>query len=220
MTLDPGTRLGQYEIRAAIGSGGMGEVYRARDARLGRDVAIKILSRHMQRDRDALIRFEREARAVSALNHPHILTIHEISKARLKGERWATPFIVMEFIDGETLRARFNRNIGTATHLAQLAQVADALAKAHAAGIVHRDLKPENIMVNSDGYAKVLDFGLAKLMERHGDVENDVTTHYRTSDGLVVGTTGYMSPEQVHGRDVDPRSDVFSFGCILYETVC
>ncbi len=196
----------------------MGDVYLARDTRLDRNVAIKVLPRHLQQDDDARARFSREAKAISSLNHPHILTIYEVGKARIRGEWRATHYIVMEFVDGDTLRNVMTREHDSGVIFEYLAQAADALAKAHSAGIVHRDLKPENIMVSADGYVKVLDFGLAKIVTSEAGVDA-VTARFQTQEGMVMGTVGYMSPEQVQGRPVDQRSDIFSFGCILYEVV-
>ncbi|HWW61797.1 MAG TPA: protein kinase, partial [Thermoanaerobaculia bacterium] len=204
-----------------LGSGGMGEVYRARDTRLGRDVALKLLPVHMQQDEEALARFQREAKIISGLSHPHILTIHEVGKARLKGSRRATHYMVMEFIDGRTLREVMAQESDGRKMLDYLAQVADALQKAHSAGIVHRDLKPENVMVTRDGYAKVLDFGLAKMVSTWVDETKDEadTARFQTQQGIVIGTIGYMSPEQVQGKAIDHRSDIFSFGCMVYEVL-
>jgi eukaryotic-like serine/threonine-protein kinase len=213
LTLSPGTRLGAYEVLSPLGAGGMGEVYRARDTRLGREVALKVLPEALARDRERLSRFEQEARAASALNHPNIVTIHEIGR---EGE---TAFIAMELVDGKTLRelelagAMPVRKILNVT-----SQVAEGLAKAHAAGIVHRDLKPENVMVSKDGFVKVLDFGLAKLVEpQSGEVSAMPTLAPQTTAGTVLGTVGYMSPEQASGEQVDYRSDQFSLGSMLYE---
>jgi serine/threonine protein kinase/tetratricopeptide (TPR) repeat protein len=218
-----GTKLGHYEVVAPLGSGGMGEVYRARDSRLGREVAIKVLPKHLQQDEDARARFEREAKVISGLNHPHILTIHEVGKARVPGTWRSTHYMVTELIDGMTLRDLMSGESDGRKLIEYLAQVADALQKAHNAGIVHRDLKPENIMVSSDGYAKVLDFGLAKFVGSWvgGDRDEDrsATERFQTQQGVVIGTLGYMSPEQVQGKPLDNRSDVFSFGCILYEVL-
>ncbi len=216
MPLEAGTRLGPYEIVQVLGAGGMGEVYRARDPRLARDVAIKVLAPHLAQDRDALARFEREAKTASALNHPHIVHIYEIGEAATSSG--AVHYIAMELVEGETLRARLKAGARINTLLEPLAQAADALARAHKEGIVHRDLKPENVMITADGYPKILDFGLAKLQEPAADSESPtpaVAGHTRT--GTVLGTPGYMSPEQVHGKPADQRSDIFSFGCILYE---
>src|SRR5712691_6035115 len=198
----------------------MGEVYRARDPRLNRSIAIKVLSAQRSATRESLARFEREARAASALNHPHILHVYDIGSATLSDES-EVHYIAMELIDGETLRRKFERRVPFHELLEPLIDVAEALAKAHAAGIIHRDLKPENIMIAKDGYAKVLDFGLAKLTERKEVAEGGTSaltaTQEKTREGAVMGTVGYMSPEQVQGRVVDHRSDMFSFGCILYE---
>ena len=213
MSLAAGERLGHYEIRALLGSGGMGDVYRARDLTLQRDVALKLLPADLAHDPDRLRRFEQEARAASALNHPAIVAVYELGHA---GDR---PFISMELVEGQTLRALLAGPRLTprrALHIA--AQVADALAKAHAAGIVHRDLKPENLMVSADGYAKILDFGLAKLVDPgEGHSRLPTSLNQGTQPGIVMGTVGYMSPEQASGRPVDSRSDQFSLGVVLYE---
>ncbi|HEX7155060.1 MAG TPA: protein kinase [Thermoanaerobaculia bacterium] len=229
MTIETGTRIGRYEVVSPIGSGGMGEVYLARDTRLERDVAIKLLPPHLQQDEDSLQRFEREAKIISGLNHPHILTIHEVGKVRLRGNWRATHYMVTEFIDGVTLRELMQRENEGRRMIDFLAQVAEALQKAHNAGIVHRDLKPENIMITNDGYAKVLDFGLAKVYgswfnstrSKPVPLDDDVaqTERFQTQQGTVIGTVGYMSPEQVQGKIIDHRSDIFSFGCILYEVL-
>jgi serine/threonine protein kinase/tetratricopeptide (TPR) repeat protein len=216
MTLTPGTRLGSYEITSLLGSGGMGQVYRAKDLKLGRDVAIKVLREDFASDPDRLRRFEQEARSASALNHPNIITIHDIGK---HGE---TPYIAMEFVEGKTLREMLTDGPLPTKKLLQLAtQIAEGLAKAHSAGIVHRDLKPENLMVSSDGYVKILDFGLAKLLPEavnYGSEDTTITKEL-TRAGVILGTIGYMSPEQASGRPLDHRSDQFSFGSILYEMV-
>src|SRR5512147_600383 len=214
MSLAPGTRVGPYEIQAPLGAGGMGEVYRARDARLGRDVAIKVLPSALSADGDRLKRFEKEARAASSLNHPNIVTIHDIV------ESGGTSFIAMEMVEGQTLRELLaDGPLPTKRLLAVAAQVADGLAKAHAAGIVHRDLKPENVMVTRDGFVKILDFGLAKLTqpEELGEKTQAPTMSGETAAGIVMGTVGYMSPEQATGKPLDFRSDHFSFGSIVYE---
>ena len=213
-----GTRLGVYEIVEPIGSGGMGEVYRARDERLDRSVAIKILTTDSA-TRDRIARFEREARAASGLNHPHILHVYDVGASRVSEDSEPIHYIAMELIEGETLRAKLERRAEFRQLVEPLIDVAEALATAHAAGIVHRDLKPENIMVSRDGYAKVLDFGLAKLIDREPSADAATQTLARTATGVVLGTIGYMSPEQVEGREVDARSDIFSFGCILYEAL-
>jgi serine/threonine-protein kinase len=194
--LAPGRRVGPYEIVAPLGSGGMGEVYRARDTRLDRDVAIKVLPAPFAADADRLRRFEAEARAIAALNHPHICQLHDIGPG----------YLVLEYIEGEPLHGPMA--VEPAWRLAL--QIVSALEAAHRRGILHRDLKPANIMVTPEGMAKLLDFGLAKLM----NLDADVT---RTQDGTVVGTAGYMSPEQAQGQSLDARSDVFSFGAVLYE---
>jgi Tol biopolymer transport system component/predicted Ser/Thr protein kinase len=209
-----GTRLGPYEILAPLGAGGMGEVYRARDPRLGREVAVKVLPAAVSSDPDRLKRFEKEARSASALNHPNIVTIHDI------GESGGTSYIAMEMVDGQTLREVLAEGaLPPKRLLAIAAQVADGLAKAHGAGIVHRDLKPENIMVTKDGFVKILDFGLAKLTqpEDSSGATASPTVSGGTEPGIVMGTIGYMSPEQALGKALDFRSDQFSFGSILYE---
>ncbi|HEV8660408.1 MAG TPA: protein kinase [Thermoanaerobaculia bacterium] len=211
--LAPGTMLSRYRVESLLGSGGMGEVYKARDESLERPVAIKILRSDVTRDENRVRRFVQEAKTASSLNHPHIVHVYEI------GVSDSTHFIAMEYVEGSTLRDHL-RTDGTARLLTLLAQVADALAKAHAAGVVHRDLKPENILVTSDGYAKIADFGLAKLLDRKDASAISVTVDkVATKEGVAVGTIGYMSPEQVQGGRVDERSDIFSFGCILYEAV-
>jgi Tol biopolymer transport system component len=214
MTLAPGTRLGTYEILSPLGAGGMGEVYRARDARLGREVAIKVLPAERAADPDRRRRFEQEARSASALNHPNILTIHEI------GTEGEITYIAMELVEGRTVRELVASGpLPTRKLLDVAAQTAEGLSKAHAAGIVHRDLKPENLMVSRDGYVKILDFGLAKLAEPDANEASTIQTAagLPTEPGTVLGTAGYMSPEQAAGRTVDFHSDQFAFGSILYE---
>src|SRR6266508_3895523 len=230
MSVSAGSKLGPYEVLAPLGAGGMGEVYRAKDARLGRDVALKVLPTDVGRDADRRSRFEQEARAASALAHPNIVTVYDV------GESDSTVWIAMELVEGRTVRdllasgplpARRALEIGT--------QVAEGLAAAHAAGIVHRDLKPENLILSRDGYVKILDFGLAKLTsERPLDAagreqaaasgypmvglnQTAISTVLGTEPGIVMGTVGYMSPEQAAGQPLDFRSDQFSFGSILYE---
>jgi len=211
--LSPGTRFGNYEILQRLGSGGMGEVYRARDTRLDREVAIKAISLDRHSHPEALSRFEREARSACALNHPNIVTIYEL------GQVEGTHYIAMELVDGETLRGLLTRGpIPFRKAVAIAVQVADALVKAHEIGLVHRDLKPENLMVTSDGAAKVLDFGLAKLRVIKHMPSSDASTTL-TEEGTVMGTVGYMSPEQATGQEVDFRSDQFSLGAVLYEMV-
>ncbi len=211
MTLALGTRIGPFEIVSAVGAGGMGEIYRARDARLSRDVALKVLPAECATDGVRLGRFAQEARAASALNHPNIVTIFEI------GDSDSTPYIAMEFVDGRTLRALIGgAPLTLRTALQVSSQLADGLAKAHEAGIVHRDLKPDNVMVTRDGFVKILDFGVAKLAGGLQGGEAGPFSHL-TDTGFVVGTTSYMSPEQAAGKPVDGRSDQFSLGLILYE---
>ena len=216
--LQPGTRVGVYEIVSSIGSGGMGVIYRARDLRLNRDVALKMLGEAAVTNPDAVSRFRFEAQAASALNHPHILTIYDIGET--SGE---TPqrFIAMEYIAGETLRARIAKRREPAETLDLLIQIAEGLAKAHEAEIVHRDLKPDNIMITADGYAKILDFGLAKLTDARR-VDPDATTDSApsTKPGAIIGTPHYMSPEQIRGAEIDQRSDIFAFGAVAYEALC
>jgi eukaryotic-like serine/threonine-protein kinase len=214
MAVSTGTKLGPYEILAPIGAGGMGEVYRAKDPRLGREVAIKVLPASFSQDADRLKRFEQEARSASALNHPNIVTIHEI------GSFEGASYIAMELVDGLSLREMLASGpLPTKKLLDVAVQVADALAKAHGAGIVHRDLKPENVVVSKDGFAKLLDFGLAKTFAAPTGEASGAPTiaPQETQPGTVMGTVGYMSPEQASGRPVDFRSDQFAFGSILYE---
>ena len=209
MNLAPDSRLGPYEIASLIGAGGMGEVYRARDSRLGRDVAIKVLPPAFAADPDRLQRFEQEARATAALNDPNIVAIYDV------GAFDGRPFVVTELLDGETLRAALGGGaLPLRKALAYGQQIARALAAAHRRGIVHRDLKPENVFVTRDGLVKLLDFGLAKLIEGAGGRHSAVST---TAVGLILGTVGYMSPEQAKGEPADHRSDIFSFGTVLYE---
>jgi len=213
MALTSGTKLGPYEIQSPLGAGGMGEVYRTRDTRLDREVAIKVLPVGFARDPERLRRFQQEAQAAAALNHPNILAVHDFA------EHEGSPYMVTEFLEGETLRERLRPGtlpVRKATEYAE--QVARGLAAAHEKGIVHRDLKPENIFVTRDGRVKILDFGLAKLTRPEGTVPSDAATPAsQTEPGMVMGTVGYMSPEQVKGQNADHRSDLFSFGAILYE---
>jgi predicted Ser/Thr protein kinase len=212
--LENAARLGPYEILAPLGAGGMGEVYRARDTRLSREVAIKVLPAELSGGPDRLKRFEREARAASSLNHPNVVTIYEI------GESGGVCFIAMELVEGRTLRSLLAEGpIATKRLLAIAAQIADALGRAHGAGIVHRDLKPENVMITESGLVKVLDFGLAKLSEPLGPTSDtkSPTASAGTAAGVLLGTVGYMSPEQARGDPADFRSDQFSFGAVLYE---
>ena len=215
MTLSSGTKLGRYEIRSKIGEGGMGEVYLALDTELNRTVALKILPEILASNEQRLGRFIQEAKAVSALNHPHILTIHEI------GSTGATRFIATEFIDGDTLRQRIRSGSLKLNDVLEIAiQTTSAVAAAHAAGIIHRDIKPENIMVRRDGYVKVLDFGLAKLTDSSpwtADSNAPTQAYLNTREGVVMGTACYMSPEQAKGIDLDGRTDLWSLGVVLYE---
>jgi serine/threonine protein kinase/Tol biopolymer transport system component len=213
MPLPPGRRLGPYEILSAIGAGGMGEVYKARDSRLGRDVAIKILPPEVAGDPNRLSRFEQEARAVAALNHSNILALHDI------GLDQGVSFIVTELLDGRTLRQLLDdERLAVSRAIDIGAQIADGLAAAHGRGMVHRDIKPENIYVTIEGRAKILDFGLAKTVESSPD-RVEAPTRPATAPFTVLGTVGYMAPEQVRGQPVDHRADLFSFGAVLYEMV-
>jgi serine/threonine protein kinase/Tol biopolymer transport system component len=230
--LPDGTCVGPYRIRSLIASGGMGDVYRAHDERLGRDVALKVLPTGLTDDRERLERFAQEAKSASALNHPHIVVIYEIGQARpsfvvesmdQRQRPDEVHFIAMELVEGETLREFLVAQPPLARRLEILAQTAEGLGKAHAAGIVHRDLKPDNVMVSIEGYAKVVDFGLAKLVEPANGWNplgaDSPTMKALTAQGELIGTAGYMSPEQILGKVIDQRSDIFSFGCIIYETV-
>jgi serine/threonine protein kinase/Tol biopolymer transport system component len=206
--------LGRYQVLDLLGRGGMGEVYRARDASLGRDLAIKILPPDLTRDRSRVERFMQEARAASALNHPHLISIYEIGTDPVH-------YIAMELVDGRNLRGVLDSGRPELKRTIDwLLQVCDALGAAHAAGVVHRDVKPENIMIGNNGYAKVLDFGVAKLRSTDPDAAaGDATRAALTDAGMMVGTSGYMSPEQARGLAADQRSDVFAFGCVLYECI-
>src|SRR5690349_20847805 len=215
MTLPGGTKIGPYVVVSLLGAGGMGEVYRARDSRLGRDVALKILPDTFAGNADRLKRFEAEARAVAALNHPNILAIHDV------GEHNGTPFLVSELLEGESLRAVLERGAMTQRKAVEFAvQVAQGLAAAHEKKIVHRDLKPENLFQTNDGRAKILDFGLAKLTQEDGvkhSSDSLTLTGARTAAGVVMGTASYMAPEQVRGEPTDSRTDIFAFGAVLFE---
>ncbi len=215
MTLVPGAKLGPYEVTAPLGAGGMGEVYRARDPRIGRDVALKVLPASFSEDADRLRRFEQEARATGQLNHPNILAVHDF------GAHDGAPYVASELLEGETLRERIGGSaLPVRKAIDYATQIARGLAAAHEKGVVHRDLKPDNVFVTKDGRVKILDFGLAKLVA--GEVLAEAETHTRgiaagTDAGKVLGTVGYMSPEQVRAQPVDHRSDIFSFGSVLYE---
>jgi hypothetical protein len=217
-----GSRIAHYRVEGRIGAGGMGEVYKAIDLTLERPVAMKILPPQLLNDSDRVRRFVQEAKSASALNHPHIVTIYEIGQAPVEvpgvegAPALTVHYLAMELIEGRTLRSMIYGDTPLNDLLKVLAQTADGLAKAHGAGIVHRDLKPDNIMVTNDGYAKIVDFGLAKLTEQ-ARKEQGRDASAMTQAGLVVGTVGYMSPEQVEGAMITPASDIFSFGCILYE---
>jgi eukaryotic-like serine/threonine-protein kinase len=232
VSLTTGTRLGAYEIQSLIGAGGMGEVYRARDTRLDRAVAIKVLPQAFVTDPERVARFEREAQILAALSHPNIAAIHGLDESN------GTKFLVLELVEGESLDARlkprvppegaadgargFSRAIPVDEALAIAAQLIDALEAAHEKGIIHRDLKPANIMVTGDGQVKVLDFGLGKYEPGHPSAASGLTqsptlTFAATQAGVILGTAAYMAPEQAKGRAADKRSDVWSFGCVLYE---
>src|ERR1700738_2089516 len=216
MSLAPGTKLGPYEIVAPLGAGGMGEGYCARDTRLGREVAIKVLPASFSADPDRLRRFEQEAQAAGALNHPNITAVHDIGTNESDG----APYVVSELLEGETLRTALSGGkLAQRKAIDYALQIAHGLAAAHEKGIVHRDLKPENLFVTRDGRVKILDFGLAKLThtEAGPEVTSLPTATGGTEPGVVLGTLGYMSPEQVKGKPADARSDIFSFGAILYE---
>jgi serine/threonine protein kinase/Tol biopolymer transport system component len=211
VALETGTKLGPYELGSTLGAGGMGEVYRARDDRLGREVAVKMLPASYSSDPQRLYRFEQEARAAAALNHPNILSVYDI------GRQDGTPYIVSELLEGETLRVRLRSGaLSIRKALDYAVQIAHGLAAAHDKGIVHRDLKPENLFITKDGRVKILDFGLAKLTFPEGAID-EATRTLQTDAGGVVGTVGYMSPEQVRGKATDARTDLFSFGAVLYE---
>jgi len=212
MALSVGSDLGPYKIQGPLGAGGMGEVYRAKDTRLGRSVAIKVLPPAFSSDPERLQRFQREAQVVAALNHPNILAIHDF------GKHEGSPYIVTELLEGETLRQRLSAGIIPVRKAIEYAkQTAVGLAAAHAKDVVHRDLKPENIFITRDDRVKILDFGLAKVTQPDSSDPEAATLPERTEPGVVMGTAGYMSPEQVRGKDADHRSDLFSFGAVLYE---
>src|SRR5262245_43407521 len=207
-----GKTIGHYQIISLVGEGGMGEVYRARDAKLDRAVALKILPEEMSADGDRMRRFSREAKAASALNHPNVAHIYEI------GEAEGVIFIAMEYVEGQTLAAKINGHPLEVSEIVEIgSQIADALDEAHSKGITHRDIKPANVMITARGQVKVLDFGLAKMTRAVQPVSSDISTQAKTEPGVVLGTVPYMSPEQALGRDVDHRTDTFSLGVVLYE---
>src|SRR5690242_4123088 len=221
MPLQPGTRLGPYEIAAPLGAGGMGEVYRARDTRLGRDVAIKVLPQHLSEQPEIRSRFEREAKTVSSLNHPNICTLFDV------GREGDTDYLVMELVDGETLAQRLARGAMPPAELLRLGvQIADALDRAHRAGVIHRDLKPANVMITRTG-AKLMDFGLSRASAATGGsglsrtlsglTQSPTIAQPLTTEGTLLGTFQYMAPEQLEGREADARSDLWALGCVLYE---
>ena len=213
MALSAGTRLGPYEIVAPLGAGGMGEVWRARDPRLGRDVAVKVVHPRLASDPDRLSRFEKEARAAAQLDHPNILVVHDV------GTHEGSPFIVSELLSGESLREKLGAPLPPKKAVDYAIQIAHGLAAAHEKGIVHRDIKPENVFVTKDGHVKILDFGVAKLLPsfEHSGVDTETPTATATQAGTAVGTVAYMSPEQIRGQPVDARTDIFSLGVVLYE---
>src|SRR6266567_1639239 len=215
MAFAAGVRIGPYEILALLGAGGMGEVYKARDTRLNRVIALKILPMEKVADADRKRRFLVEAQAASRLNHPNIVTIHDIS------EENSVCFIAMEYVAGTTLeQANTCSGLPLKHAMKYAAEIADALAAAHAAGIIHRDLKPANFIISEEGRVKLLDFGLAKLIEPSVPAAEAETATLHTVPGAIMGTAAYMSPEQADGRELDARSDIFSFGSVLYEMLC
>src|SRR5262245_49070408 len=219
MSLAAGSHLGQYEILAALGAGGMGEVYRARDTKLGRDVALKILPDSFVHDPERVARFRREAQVLASLNHSHIAAIYGLEEAN------GSQFLILELVEGETLAERLKAGpLPMDEALAVARQIAEALEAAHEQGIIHRDLKPANIAFTANGQVKVLDFGLAKATETSSGSSSDLTNSptltspaLMTGIGVILGTAAYMSPEQAKGRPADKRSDVWAFGCVLYE---
>ena len=220
MSLPPQTRLGRYELRSLLGAGGMGEVYLAHDTSLNRKVALKVLPEEVALDQERMRRFRQEATSAASLNHPNIAHVYEI------GEDNGVNFIAMEYVQGTTLRTKIHDEREELSKLLRILQhVAEGLAKAHDAGIVHRDLKPDNVMITSDGHAKILDFGLAKLVEAQtpasSSSEEPTILRQHSTPGMILGTLGYMSPEQAQGNTkvIDHRPDIFSFGCILFEAI-
>src|SRR5687768_17415380 len=223
MAIGPGSLLGPYEVVSALGAGGMREVYRARDPRLGRDVAIKVLHAAVAESPERLQRFEQEARAAAALNHPNILAVHDIGRHPSTSSGQVVPFIISELLEGQTLRARLDEGpIPIRKAIDYAVQIAHGLAAAHDRGIVHRDLKPENLFLTADGHVKILDFGLAKLIQSEAKPASATlapTMAPDTMPGMVLGTVGYMAPEQVRGQNADHRADIFALGTVLYEMV-
>ena len=218
MPLTSGTKLGPYEIVEPLGAGGMGEVYRAKDTRLGREVALKVLPESFSQDPDRLRRFEQEAKAVAALNHPNIMSIHDI------GQQDGVPYLVSELLEGNSLRVEMEiARLPVRKAVEYAVQLAQGLSAAHDKNIIHRDLKPENIFVTHEGRVKILDFGLAKLAGQGGKTDSEsvamTLTSAPTEAGKVLGTVGYMAPEQVRGAAVDSRTDIFAYGAVLYEMV-
>jgi len=215
MALTIGTQLGSHEITALLGKGGMGEVYRARDLKLKREVAIKILPEEFSRDADRVSRFQREAEVLASLNHPNIAAIHDLD------EDSGTRYLVLELVEGDTLADRIARGpIPVEEALTVAKQICEALEAAHERGVIHRDLKPANVKITSEGKVKVLDFGLAKAIESNAPnptVSQSPTLVTGSMAGMIMGTAAYMSPEQARGRTADQRSDIFAFGCVLYE---
>ncbi len=213
MSVPAGTRFGPYEILAPLGAGGMGEVYRARDTRLERDVALKVIHSHFAADADRLSRFEQEAKAAARLSHPNILVVHDV------GSQEGNPYIVSELLEGASLRELLGAPLPPKRAMDYALEIAGGLSAAHEKGIIHRDLKPENVFVTKDGRIKILDFGVAKLTQPSsgGPLDTGATTAAATEPGVVLGTVGYMSPEQVQGKPLDARSDLFSLGAVLYE---
>src|SRR5262245_17621064 len=211
-SITPGTKIGPYEILSWLGAGGMGVVYRARDSRLGRDVAIKLIPESFAADASRLQRFEQEARAAGQLNHPNILAVYDV------GAHDGAPYIVAELLEGESLRNRLHGGeLGPRKAVDYARQIAEGLAAAHDKGIVHRDINPDNLFVTNEGRIKLLDFGIAKLTQEPDEAARFTGAPTATAAGMVVGTAAYMSPEQVRGEAVDVRSDIFSFGAVLYE---
>jgi eukaryotic-like serine/threonine-protein kinase len=213
MTIKPGSRLGVFEVVGLIGAGGMGEVYRARDTRLDRQVAIKVLGQRHFADPESKLRLEREARTIARITHANICTLHDI------GEQDGLVYLVFECLDGECLETLLAKPVPFPQFLAYAIEIADALDAAHQKGIIHRDIKPNNIFITADGHAKILDFGLAKFSAKAAPSGDNEATIFGSSTGTTVGTTGYMSPEQILGRDLDNRSDLFSLGIVLYRGV-